>query len=135
MYPGQVNSPDFVLNHDIDATETTLVFVDLTGLLAAPNILVLRESNTDISPETIFYSADPVGNTLIVTRGYQGTAKPFLAGAKANRAFTEKDHSLFKANIEDLANVKIQSVPPTGCKKVTNIYINENGEVMIDHED
>lgn len=106
MYPAQPDSPDFTLAADITTTgQTAIVFLDLTGLLAAPNTLTIRQDDSDTTPETMYYAVGPVGTTLTVTRGYGGTvAKTFTAGALACRAHTALDHNTIRANILDLVS-------------------------------
>lgn len=106
MYPAQPDSPDFTLAVDITTTgQTAIVFLDLTGLLAAPNTLTIRQDDSDTTPETMYYAVGPVGTTLTVTRGYGGTvAKTFTAGALACRAHTALDHNTIRANILDLVS-------------------------------
>ena len=103
MYPAQVNSPGFVLAAPISASDTAILFEDLTRLLAAPNTLDIYTDDNDTAPETVRYTADPTGNTLTVERGFEGTAKSFSAGAKAYREFTAYDHNTNIANIADPA--------------------------------
>ena len=106
MYPAQPDSPDFTLAADITSTgQTVIVFVSLSGLLAAPNTITMRADDSDTTPETMYYGTDPSGNTLTVTRGFGGTtAKTFLAGALACRAHTAYDHNTFRGNILDLVS-------------------------------
>ena len=62
MYPAQPDSPDFTLAADITTTgQTAIVFLDLTGLLAAPNTLTIRQDDSDTTPETVYYAAGPAG--------------------------------------------------------------------------
>jgi hypothetical protein len=107
MYPAQPDSPDFTLAADITSpSQTALVFVDLTGLLAAPNTLTIRQDDYDTTPETVYYAAGPVGTTLTVQRGYGGTtAKTFTAGALACRAHTAWDLNTVQYNIDDLVSL------------------------------
>lgn len=105
MYPAQPDSPDFELAADISDSETSLTFVDLTGILAAPNTLTIRQDDSDETPETVYYASYTSGNTLTVTRGYGGTAaKAFTAGALVCRAHTANDLNIVQDNIEDLAS-------------------------------
>ena len=106
MYPAQPDSPDFVLAADITTTgQTAIVFANLTGLLAAPNTLTIRQDDNDTTPETVYYASGPSGLTLTVTRGYGGTvAKTFLAGALVCRAHTALDLNTVQTNITDLAS-------------------------------
>lgn len=107
MFPAQPDSPDFELAADISDSETSLTFIDLTGLLAAPNTLTIRQSDNppDTTPETVYYAIDPVGTTLTVTRGYGGTAaKAFTAGALVCRGHTAHDHNTFRSNIADIVS-------------------------------
>ena len=105
MYPAQPDSPDFELAADITDSQTSLTFIDLTGLLAAPNTLTIRQDDTDTTPETVYYATYVSGNTLTVTRGYGGTvAKSFVSGAKVCRAHTALDHNTIRANILDLVS-------------------------------
>ena len=124
MYPAQPDSPDFELAANITTTgQTAIVFLDLTGLLAAPNTITIRQDDTDTTPETMYYSADPVGTTLTVTRAYGGTvAKTFTAGARGCRAHTALDHNTIRANILDL--VSIIPVVPAFETVATNIKMN-----------
>lgn len=103
MYPAQPDSPDFELAADISDSETSITFIDLTGILPAPNTLTIRTDDSDTTPETVYYATYTSGNTLTVTRGYGGTvAKSFSAGALACRAHTAFDHNTFRSNILDL---------------------------------
>jgi hypothetical protein len=107
MYPAQPDSPDFEVQVDITAGDTDITFIDLTGLLAAPNTLTIRQSDNppDTTPETVYYATDPTGDTLTVTRGYGGTvAKDFTAGALACRAHTAYDLNTFRSNIGDIVS-------------------------------
>ncbi len=106
MYPAQPDSPDFELATDITTTgQTSITFLDLTGILAAPNTLTIRQGDSDTTPETVYYATYVSGNTLTVTRGYGGTtAKTFTAGAMACRAHTAFDHNTFRSNILDLVS-------------------------------
>jgi hypothetical protein len=105
MYPAQPDSPDFELAADISDSATSITFIDLTGLLAAPNTLTLRQGDSDTTPETFYYATYVSGNTLTVTRGYGGTvAKAFTAGAMACRAHTALDHNTLRANILDIVS-------------------------------
>ncbi len=103
MYPAQVNSPGFTLAAPISASDTEITFEDLTNLLPAPNTLDIYVDDTDTTPETIRYTTSPAGSVLTVERGFQGTAKSFLKGAKAYREFTAYDHNTDIANIADAA--------------------------------
>jgi len=106
MYPAQPDSPDFELAADISGSDTSLTFVDLTGILAAPNTLTIRQDDSDTTPETVYYATYVSGNTLTVTRGYGGTAaKTFTDGALACRAHTALDHNTIRSNILDLDSV------------------------------
>lgn len=105
MYPAQPDSPDFEVQVDVGSGDTDITFISLTGLLAAPNTLTIRQDDNDTTPETVYYATDPTGDTLTVTRGYGGTvAKDFTAGALACRAHTAYDHNTFRSNIGDIVS-------------------------------
>ncbi|REK68008.1 MAG: hypothetical protein C6P35_03295 [Cohnella sp.] len=99
MYPAIVNSPQTELAADINASATSIAVLNGAALPAAPNLATI---GSDETAETILYTGKS-GNTLTgVTRGFQGTAKAWTAGAKVARMFTAYDHDTFKANIEDI---------------------------------
>jgi len=88
LYPAMVNSPQTELASAIDAVQTTIPVLDASKLPDAPNLAVI---GMDETAETILYTGKS-GNTLTgVTRGFQGTAKSWVAGTKVARNFTAYD--------------------------------------------
>ncbi|HOS83096.1 MAG TPA: hypothetical protein PK445_10270, partial [Methanolinea sp.] len=77
MYPGMVNSPETVLTAAVDELATVLHLADATKLPAAPNICTL---GLGADAETVSYALDAVDGVLTVTRGVQGTARPWAVG-------------------------------------------------------
>jgi len=103
MYPAAVNSPDTTLAVAIDAVETTITVLDASviplGGDETQGLMIIRADDFDSTPETILVNP-PVGNTFIdCVRGFQGTAKPFLAGAKVCRMLTDYDSDAWTENI------------------------------------
>jgi hypothetical protein len=125
MYQAQPDSPDYVVaSPGINSLVTTIPFNDLAGILAGPGLITLRTSDSDTTPETIFYPFGAVqGNSLVgITRGFGGTvAKAFPTGSLGCRAHTAYDHNTFVSNILDL--VALMPVVLTGVE--TNVSDNQ----------
>lgn len=101
MYPAVVNSPVTELASPIDDTQDTISLVNAYVLPAAPNLAVIGNGE---NAETILYTGVDGNDLTGVTRGFQGTAAAWVAGAKVARYFTAYDHNTFKTNIEDHEN-------------------------------
>ncbi|MMZ49671.1 hypothetical protein D1872_113750 [compost metagenome] len=97
MYTAMINSPVTTLASGIDTTQTTITVTDGNKLPAAPNLATLGVGE---NAETILYTGK-TGNTLTVTRGFQGTARAWSAGTQIGRFFTAYDHDAFVKNIKD----------------------------------
>jgi len=98
MYPGMVNSPETVLTAAVDELATVLHLADATKLPAAPNICTL---GLGADAETVSYALDAVDGVLTVTRGVQGTARPWAVGTKVARRIAEMDIAALQANVAD----------------------------------
>jgi len=101
MYPAIVNSPQTELAADIDASATSITVLNGTALPDAPNLATI---GSDETAETILYTVKDGNELSGVTRGFQGTAKAWTAGAKVARMFTAYDHDTFRSNIADHEN-------------------------------
>lgn len=108
LYDGMVNSPETELTQNISASATTIPVKDASKLPAPPNLAVIGRNE---SAETILYTGKS-GNTLTgVTRGFQGQARSWSAGAPVARRFTEYDWRSIKDNflkhsLQPIVNVK-----------------------------
>lgn len=108
LYDGIVNSPETELTQNISSTDTTISVKDASKLPAPPNLAVIGRNE---DAETILYTGKS-GNTLTgVTRGFQGQAKSWKAGAPVARRFTEYDWRAIKDNllrytVQHVINVK-----------------------------
>ncbi|MGF6356171.1 hypothetical protein ABIE27_004086 [Paenibacillus sp. 4624] len=98
-YPASVNSRQTELAGNITDTQTSFEVLDGAVLPPAPNLLTI---GTDESAETILYTGLTNNQVTGVTRGFEGTARTWLAGTKLARCFTAYDHDTFKRNIENL---------------------------------
>lgn len=99
MYPAVANSPQTELSAAITDAATSIAVLDASKLPAGPNIATI---GVDETAETIRYAAIS-GNTLTgVTRGFQGAAKVWMAGAKVARNWTAYDADALRENISDL---------------------------------
>lgn len=99
MYPAAANSRQTELAAAINDTQTNFTVLDGSVLPPAPNQLTL---GTDESAETILYTGKSGNEITGVTRGFEGTAKSWVAGTKLARYFTAYDHDTFRGNITDL---------------------------------
>lgn len=110
MYPAIVNSPQTELAADISDSDTTFDVLNGAALPAAPNLATIGNDET---AETILYTS-LTGNTMSgVTRGFQGNAKSWSAGAKVARMFTAYDYEAMRNNIGELAKIgtKFKDIP------------------------
>lgn len=99
MYKGIANSPMTELAHDVDSNQTTIEIVEGSALPDAPNLATIGIGE---DAETIKYD-NKNGNTLSgVTRGFQGTAKSWIAGIVISRMFTAYDYDTLIDNIENV---------------------------------
>jgi hypothetical protein len=117
MFPGQVNSPEMLLQSAITSTiQTTIVLAGSfsTKLQPAPNVFSVGYGEDS---ELIYYPTNPTGSDSAWTftnceRGYDsngtiGVAKTWAVNTPVSRCWTRLDHNRFKENIEDLAARKI----------------------------
>jgi len=87
-----------VLSLAVDENATVLHIADATKLPAAPNICTL---GLGADAETVSYALDAVDGVLTVTRGVQGTARPWAVGTKVARRIAEMDIAALQTNIGD----------------------------------
>ena len=99
MYPGQPNSPQTELAADITADDTTIPLLNAAALPPAPNLAVI---GTDETAETVLYTGVEGNNLTGVTRGFQGVARSWSAGAKVARNFTAYDYDALRQNVEEM---------------------------------
>ncbi|WP_159081882.1 hypothetical protein [Paenibacillus sp. CAA11] len=99
MYSAVVNSPETELAADISATDTTITVLDASKLAAAPNLFTI---GADETAETVKYTGISGNKLTGCVRGFNGTAKAWVAGASVARYFTAADHEAFRENITDL---------------------------------
>ena len=104
MYPGMPNSPQTELAQAIDDQQTTIPLLDASKLPPAPNLAVI---GTDDTAETVLYTGVEGNNLTGVTRGFQGVARSWSAGAKVARNFTAYDYDALRENLEDHAAATI----------------------------
>ena len=97
LYPGKANSAPTFLRESIDAHQTNIDVLDASRLPQAENLATI---GTGEDAETIKIMAI-TGNTLTVTRGFQGVAKAWDAGTIVARYFTEYDYAALKEWVED----------------------------------
>lgn len=140
MYVGIVNSPLTELAESIDATETTITLTNGDALPDAPNLATIGAGE---SAETIEYTAKNGNELSGITRGFQGTARQWVAGTKVARRYTDYDHGAFIANIggayqrADQAELnakaytddQIQLVTETGIPKLVSYQFKQNATV------
>ncbi|WFR64316.1 phage tail protein [Paenibacillus amylolyticus] len=107
MYPAAANSRQTELAAAINDTQTSFTVLDGSVLPPAPNQLTL---GTDESAETILYTGKSGNDITGVTRGFEGTAKSWVAGTKMARYFTAYDHDTFQDNITDL-DQRLNNIP------------------------
>jgi len=117
MYPAIAGSPKTALSSTLSAAGTTAYVDNLEKLPAAPN-LVTFWINEDEWERCIYSAKSAVSGpgTITIARSGAGHASyasnagfEWVAGTKVARNPGELDHSLFKANIEDLAANKASS--------------------------
>jgi len=99
MYPGMPNSPQTELAADISSSDTTIPVLNAAALPPAPNLAVI---GSDEMAETVLYTGIDGNNLTGVTRGFQGTARNWSAGAKVARNFTAYDYDALRQNVEEL---------------------------------
>ncbi len=96
MYQAKVNSPMTTLSTSISSGTTTVSLVNADVLPAAPNVCTI---GLDEDAETIYYGGKN-GHTLInVTRGFQGSQKPWSTGTPVARLITAYDLNTIVDNI------------------------------------
>lgn len=117
MYKGKVNSPQTTLLENINASQTNIKLVDFSILPPAPNIFTILDEN---NVETVFYASSPVGGSVTVQRGFQGTAKAWDAGTTCLRTFTEYDYGALVDNV----NLIVTDTP-------SNISRNPDGYITL----
>ncbi len=98
MYAGVANSPQTELASAIDDTQNTIPLVDASMVPAAPNLATI---GIDETAETVLYTGKSGNDLTGVTRGFEGAAKSWSAGAQVARNFTAYDHNSVKENVED----------------------------------
>ena len=109
MYPAQANSPETTLTGAIAADATEIPVLDGSFLPDAPNILTIGADST--TAETVLMTAKS-GNTLTVTRGYNGTTpRAWDKGDTIGRYFTGADHDAMRENIDSLNGGKPVLLP------------------------
>lgn len=111
MYPAMAGSPKTALSSTLAADATTAYVDNLEKLPAAPNVVTLWI--VEDTWERCIYSAKSAETgpgTITIARSGTGHASSagnagleWAAGTKVARNPGELDHTLFKANIEDLA--------------------------------
>jgi len=108
MYPAQANSPETTLAGAISASGTSITVLDGSVLPDAPNILTIGAEYS--TAETVLMTAKS-GNTLTVTRGYNGTTpRARDKGDTIGRYFTGADHDAMRENIDSLNDGKPDKV-------------------------
>lgn len=108
MYPAQANSPETTLAGAISASGTSITVLDGSVLPDAPNILTIGAEYS--TAETVLMTAKS-GNTLTVTRGYNGTTpRAWDKGDTIGRYFTGADHDAMRENIDSLNDGKPDKV-------------------------
>jgi hypothetical protein len=110
MYPGKINSPETVLTRAVDEAATSLYLADATKLPAAPNICTLGLGE---DAETVSYALDAVAGVLTVTRGVQGTARPWAVGTKVARRIAEMDIAAVQGNVTSI-NARLGAIEVAG---------------------
>lgn len=99
MYKAVVNSPEMLLASGITNAQTTIAVTDASAYASA-TLPMPMTIGMEADAETVLVS-NITSNVLTVTRGWQGSAKAWDAGAVIARLFTAYDHDTFKANVED----------------------------------
>ena len=108
MYPAQANSPETTLAGAISTSGTSITVLDGSVLPDAPNILTIGAEYS--TAETVLMTAKS-GNTLTVTRGYNGTTpRAWDKGDTIGRYFTGADHDAMRENIDSLNDGKPDKV-------------------------
>ena len=108
MYPAQANSPETTLAGAISTSGTSITVLDGSVLPDAPNILTIGAEYS--TAETVLMTAKN-GNTLTVTRGYNGTTpRAWDKGDTIGRYFTGADHDAMRENIDSLNDGKPDKV-------------------------
>lgn len=116
LYSAKINSPYTTILTDITSASTTIRLGDITILPEAPNILTIGYDTED--PEVVLFNTAPSGSNLVVTRGFQGTAKAWLTGTKVARTFTAYDY-------DQLRLLAHEHMPQDGIIETSNGYINK----------
>ena len=125
MYPAQANSPETTLAGAISASGTTITVLDGSVLPDAPNILTIGAEYS--SAETVLMTAKD-GNTLTVTRGYNGTSpRAWERGDTIGRYFTGADHDALRSNVTALNSGKAEKV--TGGTADDFAALDANGDL------
>ncbi|MDP4095479.1 phage tail protein [Paenibacillus sp. P96] len=99
MYAAVVNSPKTELTELITDTQTDIAVTDASVLLQGEGIAVIGNGD---AAETINYTSIDSNTLKGCVRGFEGTARAWIAGTRVARNFTAYDHNSFKANIEEL---------------------------------
>jgi hypothetical protein len=120
MYPAFINSLDTTITVAISDTDTTITVADASKIPAAPNLLVL--GGDTVIAETILMTVKN-GNTLIVARGVQGTARAWDSGTSIARNFTAYDHDAFVNNINELNTGKTPNWAIVELEANQNLYV------------
>ena len=100
LYPANVNSPQAMLSSAITAIDTTIAVTDTSVFPPPPNLAVIGESD---AAETVLYTAIN-GKGLIVTRGFEGTAKAWAKNTTIARNFTAYDYNAVRENIDEISD-------------------------------
>ena len=104
MYAPVVNSPELTTTGEINTTATEVTVSDASAYSGVPLPVPMTIGDSK-GAETVLVTAIS-GNTLTVTRGFEGTARSWPTGSVLSRNFTAYDQTAMQANITALEQAK-----------------------------
>lgn len=124
LYPGIVNSVPTELTANITASQTTLPVLDLNSFPEPPCTASIGVVPAEM--ETVLVTSKS-GSNLIVTRGFQGTAKAWDAETRIACFMTEFQLRAIHEALETLDDLKAIDIPtdPTGWPSGGNLGVSD----------
>lgn len=115
LYPAQTNSPTTTLSAAMLATDTTATVADASIFPSATPFIVTIGTDS-IASEAVIVTA-VTGNTLTITRSWDGGARAWPISSLVARTFTARDWNDICTNIIALNNGKQEKITASGLLK------------------
>lgn len=107
MYPGKAFSPRTTLAANIGAGDTVIPVAEIAKLPDAPNLATI---GIDEDGEVILYAAKTENALSGCVRGFEGTARAWVAGEVVARNFTAYDQQAITENLLAVIRAREQMI-------------------------